>query len=163
MTEGLWTEIPARQSFCPLAAAQRIDRVGQADVRQSPVVEGGAAGGLRRPNRRPECRNSGDRRCRRRWRGAHRAVLRPKRRRRRCRRRRGAEAHSRDARSRRCFPRRSELARDKFKERRFAGAVVAHDGSFWRPRRRTGLFLRTGTEIADCGSGNQTPLRIILI
>lgn len=37
---------PRKTEFRPLAAAQRIDRVGQADMRQSPMVEGGAAAGF---------------------------------------------------------------------------------------------------------------------
>lgn len=37
---------PRQTEFRPLAAAQRIDRVGQADMRQSPMTEGGAAAGF---------------------------------------------------------------------------------------------------------------------
>ena len=122
---------PRQTEFRPLAAAQRIDRVGQADVRQSPVVEGGAAAGfdvpivgqnvvtagigaaaadgaerieLVRDAQNADGGDAGGGEVLRHIVGT-----------------RGAGDASRGG---------SEFARDKFKERRFAGAVVAHDGSF---------------------------------
>lgn len=131
MTEGLWTEIPARQSFVrspPLSASTGSVRP---HVRQSPVVEGGAAAGfdvpivgqnvvtagigaaaadgaerieLVRDAQNADGGDAGGGEVLRHIVGT-----------------RGAGDASRGG---------SEFARDKFKERRFAGAVVAHDGSF---------------------------------
>ena len=128
---GVMDRNPRQTEFRPLAAAQRIDRVGQADVRQSPVVEGGAAAGfdvpivgqnvvtagigaaaadgaerieLVRDAQNADGGDAGGGEVLRHIVGT-----------------RGAGDASRGG---------SEFARDKFKERRFAGAVVAHDGSF---------------------------------
>jgi len=122
---------PRKTEFRPLAAAQCIDRVGQADMRQSPMIESGAAAGFDVPvigqnvvtagigSATADCAE-----CFELVRDAQNAgggdagggkllghVIG----------RRGAGDASRGG---------SEFARDKFKERRFAGAVVAHDGGF---------------------------------
>lgn len=131
MTEGLWTEIPARQSFVRSPPLSASTGVGQADMRQSPMIEGGAAAGFDVPivgqNVVTAGIGSAAADCAERIelvRDAQNAdggdagggeVLRH------IVGTRGAGDASRGG---------SEFARDKFKERRFAGAVVAHDGSF---------------------------------
>lgn len=68
---GVMDRNPRQTEFRLFAAAQRIDRIGQADMRQSPMVEGGAAAGFDVPIVGQNVVTAGIGAAAAGWRGAH--------------------------------------------------------------------------------------------